>query len=132
MKNALIALGLIGILIAGGVIALRGSGTQAQANVLILPALSPYAVAGQAAFNTTCAACHGDNGIGSPQGPPLIHMIYEPGHHGDASFVRAVKQGVRAHHWPFGNMPAQPHVTDVELAAIIAFVREVQIANGIR
>lgn len=25
--------------------------------------------------------------------PPLIHIHYEPGHHGDSAFLRAVRQG---------------------------------------
>ena len=47
------------------------------------------------------------------------------------AFVMAARNGVRAHHWPFGNMAAVPEVTDAELAGIIRFVREVQVANGI-
>ena len=64
--------------------------------------------------------------------PPLVHRIYEPSHHGDMAFVLAARNGVRAHHWPFGDMPpvGQP-LTDGELAAIIAYVRELQRANGI-
>ena len=48
------------------------------------------------------------------------------------AFVLAARNGVRAHHWPFGDMPpvGQP-LTDGELAAIIAYVRELQRANGI-
>ncbi|WP_246413525.1 c-type cytochrome [Rubricella aquisinus] len=98
----------------------------------MIPPLSPLALAGQNSFNAQCAACHGENGFGSPQGPPLIHVIYEPSHHGDFAFVRAVQQGVRAHHWRFGNMPAQPQVSPNEIASIIAFIREVQVAHGIR
>lgn len=48
------------------------------------------------------------------------------------AFVLAARNGVRAHHWPFGNMTPVPGLTDPELAGIIRFVREVQVANGIR
>ncbi|KAB2849084.1 MAG: cytochrome c, partial [Hyphomicrobiaceae bacterium] len=65
------------------------------------------------------------------KGPPLIHRVYHPGHHGDAAFFLAAKQGVRQHHWRFGDMAALPHVSDQQLAAIVRFVREVQAANGI-
>ncbi|NJO35044.1 MAG: cytochrome c [Rhodospirillales bacterium] len=44
---------------------------------------------------------------------------------------RAVKTGVRQHHWRFGDMPPQPRVTEEQVAAIVGFVREVQTANGI-
>ena len=48
------------------------------------------------------------------------------------AFVLAARNGVRAHHWPFGNMPpVEQPLTDGELAAIIAYVRELQRANGI-
>lgn len=98
-----------------------------------LPArLSPAAERGQRAFDAVCADCHGPGGAGKMgYGPPLIHPIYEPSHHGDMAFVIAAARGVRAHHWPFGDMPAQPDVTPEEVQAIIAYVREVQRANGI-
>ncbi len=37
--------------------------------------------------------------------PRLVHKIYEPNHHADFAFQRAAAQGVKAHHWKFGNMP---------------------------
>lgn len=70
-------------------------------------------------------------GAGTEQGPPLVHRIYEPGHHADAAFHMAVRAGVRQHHWRFGNMPPQPQVSEAELRTIIRYVREVQRANGI-
>jgi hypothetical protein len=47
------------------------------------------------------------------------------------SFFLAVDQGVRAHHWKFGNMPAQEGLTKGDVTAIVAYVRELQRANGI-
>ena len=96
-----------------------------------VPELSPLAAAGRTAFAANCAGCHGANGGGAEQGPPLIHRIYNPGHHGDMAFVFAAGRGVTRHHWQFGDMPPQPQVTDADIAAIIRFVREVQQANGI-
>ncbi len=90
-------------------------------------------IAGQTLFSDNCAVCHGTAGVGSlGMGPPLIHRIYEPSHHGDMSFVLAAKRGVRAHHWRFGNMPPQPQISDQEIALITAYVRAVQRANGIQ
>ena len=86
---------------------------------------------GARVFEENCAACHGVNGAGTDQGPPLVHIIYEPSHHGDASFVAAVRVGVRQHHWKYGNMPRQPQITDRQIGQIIAYVRELQRANGI-
>lgn len=98
---------------------------------LFLPDYSMTARAGMVAFDGNCASCHGSNGIGTDKGPPLLHEIYNPGHHSDGSFVVSVKQGVRSHHWKFGNMPAQPQVNDQEITEIVRYVRELQAANGI-
>ena len=100
-------------------------------NVTLPASLTAAAQDGKILFERTCAACHGENAAGSDKGPPLVHKIYEPGHHGDQSFLLAARNGVRAHHWKFGNMPAQPGVRDVEAAAIVTYVRELQRANGI-
>jgi len=60
-----------------------------------------------------------------------VHAIYEPGHHGDLAFKRAAMNGVRAHHWPFGNMPPVQGITRADIGAIVAYVRALQRANGI-
>lgn len=97
-----------------------------------MPPLSPQAVLGQRSFDASCAKCHGTYGLGSTQGPPLLHPIYNPGHHSDESFLRAVRQGVRQHHWRFGDMAAQPQVSDDDVRLIVRYMRELQEANGIR
>ncbi|EAS50969.1 cytochrome c [Aurantimonas manganoxydans SI85-9A1] len=96
-----------------------------------IPPLSFRAERGQDLFAANCAACHGDNAGGTDQGPPLIHRIYEPNHHSDQAFLIAATQGTRAHHWGFGNMPPVEGVSQRQIADIVAYVREVQQANGI-
>ena len=123
---ALVALGLAAL----GAMYLQGVGGYAPVQVRI-PKLSALAQTGKAAFDTHCVWCHGVNAGGSNQGPPLVHDIYNPGHHDDTSFRLAPKRGVRAHHWPFGDMAPLPHVTDDDMTAIIGYVRELQRANGI-
>ncbi len=93
--------------------------------------LSGLAAAGKQIFDENCAACHGNNASGTDQGPPLIHDIYNPGHHPDESFQRAVSQGVRQHHWQFGNMPRQPQMPVEQTAMVIEYIRTLQAANGI-
>jgi mono/diheme cytochrome c family protein len=105
---------------------------DAPAQGILVPELTRVAEAGKRAFDANCASCHGANGLGTDKGPPLIHRIYNPGHHADESFFRAARDGVRRHHWNFGDMPAQPQVTEREVESILAYVREVQRANGIR
>jgi len=100
-------------------------------NGVIVPAVSGEALAGQAIFEANCASCHGINGVGTNKGPPLVHDIYNPGHHSDDAFYRAIRNGVHQHHWPFGNMPAQTQVSESQVAQILSYVRELQAAIGI-
>ena len=96
-----------------------------------VPDLSSLAQSGQSRFGTFCAQCHGASGQGSDKGPPLIHQIYHPGHHGDGAFYAAAKSGSRQHHWQFGNMPPVEGIADADIEAIVAYIRELQSANGI-
>ncbi len=105
--------------------------TAATVEVTVPADLSPLARQGKVVFDAVCAECHGVNASGTDTGPPLVHDIYNPGHHADIAFFRAVQLGVRQHHWPYGNMPAQPEVNEKEIGAIVRFVRELQEANGI-
>lgn len=106
---------------------------DAIVDVVVPTQLSARASQGQIYFNAVCASCHGANAAGQEGvAPPLVHRIYEPSHHGDMAFVLAARNGVRAHHWPFGDMPpVEQRLTDGELGAITAYVRELQRANGI-
>ena len=83
-------------------------------------------------FEAKCASCHGVNAAGKDGlAPPLIHKIYEPSHHADESFQRAVALGVQAHNWRFGNMLAIEGLTRGDVTMIITYIRELQRANGI-
>lgn len=82
-------------------------------------------------FTDNCARCHGDMADGTQLGPPLVHMLYEPGHHPDFTFHRAVSSGVIAHHWDFGDMPPVAGLSEDDVTKIIAHVRELQREGGI-
>jgi len=86
---------------------------------------------GETKFNTFCSRCHGPQGQGTNQGPPLVHKIYEPNHHADIAFQRAAAQGVRAHHWQFGNMPKIEGVVPEDVSQVIAYIRWLQRQAGI-
>ena len=94
-------------------------------------ALSDTARAGEELFNANCSVCHGVGATGTSQGPPLINRIYEPGHHPDFSIRNAVRQGVRQHHWVFGNMAPVAGVSSDDVEKIICYIREKQRADGI-
>lgn len=101
------------------------------AEEVAVPELSAAAARGQAIFEQNCATCHGRNASGTDKGPPLVHPIYEPSHHADLAFLLAARNGVRAHHWRFGSMPPVEGVTEREIEGVVAYVRELQRANGI-
>jgi len=86
---------------------------------------------GEELFNAFCASCHGVRARGTTMGPPLVHQIYEPSHHADAAFFRAAAQGVRAHHWEFGNMPKIAGTTPEDVKRIVQYVRWLQRQAGI-
>lgn len=105
---------------------------DAMVTVRVPASFSEQEQMGERAFNAACASCHGTNAQGRQDiAPPLIHKIYEPSHHGDASFVLAAQNGVRAHHWRFGDMPPVQGVTRAEVMDIVAYVRVLQRENGI-
>lgn len=94
--------------------------------------LSPNAEIGKTLYDANCVVCHAPNAVGQDGlAPPLVHRIYEPGHHGDESFQRAVALGVPAHHWRFGDMPPVEGLTRDDVSNIVAYIRELQRANGI-
>lgn len=114
--------------------AMHGAAAAAPATPaaqIVVPQLTASAALGEEFFTARCAACHGARAAGSKNGPPLIHPLYVPSHHGDYAFVSAARNGVKAHHWRFGDMKPVADVSDAQLGWIIAYVREVQRANGI-
>jgi mono/diheme cytochrome c family protein len=122
------------VLAIAGVVAFTyfNQGSRGAKTVAIrVPELSTQAKRGARAFESNCARCHGANAGGSDNGPPLVHRIYEPSHHDDIAIRRAVRLGVKPHHWRFGSMP-RIDVSNRELDGIITYIRELQQANGIR
>jgi len=136
MSNKLPAL-LIAALLFGGVAIIASKILTAESSAPLIvdvkvPQLTAKAKSGQRYFEKNCIECHGTNAAGSDQGPPLIHDIYNPGHHADAAFYLATQRGVRRHHWSFGDMPPQPQIKERHVSEILAYVRELQVANGIQ
>ena len=112
-------------------IACQGADDAGNSALAELPPTPAEHSRGESLYDANCAPCHGPKGSGTTQGPPLVHIIYEPGHHGDASFQVAVQRGVFAHHWRFGNMPPQPQVAAEDVPPIIGYVRWLQRQAGI-
>ena len=87
---------------------------------------------GRVLYTSNCARCHGGDLKGGPFGPPLLDAAYRPSEHPDATFARAVRDGVQPHHWNFGPMPPVDGLTDEQVKLITAFVRSEQQKVGIR
>ena len=94
--------------------------------------LMPNPAQGKRLYEKNCASCHGQDLKGSDKGPPFLHPVYEPSHHGDAAFQAAARYGSRAHHWKFGDMPPVQGISPDEVAHITAYVRQQQRLVGIQ
>jgi len=96
-----------------------------------IPVQDPILVAdGAVLYQASCAVCHGNDLRGTAIGPAHLSVIYNPDHHGNGAFASAVVNGVQAHHWGFGDMPAMPQITEDDFERIIAFIRESQRIEG--
>ncbi len=138
MKRLVVPLVVAGIVIA--VVAVSGDGgggDKPSANTMIsadqfnIPIQKAALVAeGKGLYQASCAACHGADLRGTELGPSHLSVVYQPGHHSDITFVLAARNGVRSHHWPFGDMAPVEGLSDTDLELIVAFVRETQRING--
>jgi mono/diheme cytochrome c family protein len=112
-------------------VVLAGCGTSSPGEGQPAAATDPEVIeVGADLYRASCAACHGADLRGTSNGPSHLSIVYEPNHHGDAAFQLAVQRGAPAHHWEFGNMPPIEGLSDNDVQAIIAFVRETQRAEG--
>lgn len=85
---------------------------------------------GEELFQANCAQCHGFDLRGTNTGPLLLSEVYEPNTHADGAFLVAVQSGSPQHHWNFGPMPPVPDLSEEDVEAIVAFVRERQRVEG--
>ena len=47
------------------------------------------------------------------------------------NFVSAIRNGVRSHHWSFGDMAPVENISDDEILKVIGYIRFIQRANDI-
>lgn len=81
---------------------------------------------GKISYQSNCMKCHGKNLSGTTKGPSLLDDVYKSSHHADLSFYYAVKNGVRQHHWQFGDMPMVTGVSPQSVSDIISYIRWMQ------
>jgi mono/diheme cytochrome c family protein len=105
-----------------------GTGPDAGTGIAVQdPAL---VATGEPLYQTNCAECHGSDLRGTDTGPSHLSVVYQPSHHADLAFMLAARNGVQQHHWPFGDMLPVPTLSDADLEAIVAYVRENQRISG--
>ena len=84
---------------------------------------------GKSDYQSYCMKCHGKKILGTAIGPSLLDDVYKPSHHADLSFYFAVKNGVRQHHWKFGDMPTIAGLAPQRVGDIISYIRWMQKTN---
>jgi mono/diheme cytochrome c family protein len=120
------ALALAGV-IATALAACSG-GSASDVNI---PVQDPDLVSsGADIYQASCASCHGTDLRGTEKGPSHLSAVYVPNHHSDAAFLLAVRNGSPQHHWRFGDMEPIDGLSDEDIVAITAFVRETQRVEG--
>lgn len=130
MRSSQVALLSSILLMLGVAPACSQSGGEPKASGTVASAPAEFRD-GEQKFNTNCSRCHGIGGVGTNQGPTFLHKVYEPNHHGDVAFQRAAANGVKAHHWQFGDMPKIDAVKSEDVDEIVQYVRWLQKQAGI-
>ncbi len=103
-----------------------------QATITVnVPNFSRQGREGLGLFGIYCASCHGENAAGTPFGPALVDKLYGISNHDDNRFRHVIVNGVKAHHWKFGDMPSINISRSFQRDRIIEYVRELQRANNI-
>ena len=105
-----------------------GGGSAGEVNIPEQPA--DLVSTGAEIYQAACAACHGTDLRGTDQGPSHLSAVYEPNHHSDAAFLLAVRNGSPQHHWRFGDMKPIDGLSEEDIVALTAFVREKQRVEG--
>lgn len=112
-------------------VALAGCGAISSDSDTGIDPQDPELVArGDELYAANCAQCHGEDLRGTDRGPSHLSRVYEPSHHADGSFQLAVQLGAVEHHWDFGPMPPVEGLSEADVEAIVAFVRETQRIEG--
>jgi cytochrome c len=133
---ALVVIGVVIVVLSGG----SGGGSSAEGmprdpmtgkTEFNIPVQDPQLVSeGEPLYQANCAACHGLDLRGTAVGSPHLSVIYNPEHHSDGSFALAVVNGVKAHHFGFGDMPPIPTVSEDDFVRILSYIRETQRTEG--
>lgn len=81
---------------------------------------------GEAHYDLTCIACHGENGKGSVPGAPDFTNGWEPLTKDDETLLRSMHEGMQSPGSPLG-MPPMGAMEDMsmdDLADVLAYIRK--------
>jgi mono/diheme cytochrome c family protein len=92
--------------------------------------MSSTAQLGENVYNYRCRSCHGPLGLGAVGGPPLATGEFAESIYPDTQMAQAILSGAPQKNYDYGRMPAQPDISDQDLRATIAFLREIQTLHG--
>ena len=115
-----------GVLAVSGLVVACGS----TESVPVGAAVSGADADGANIYAVSCASCHGADLRGTDKGPSHLSIVYEPNHHGDASFRSAIANGASQHHWNFGDMEPIEGLSEDQVEAVITFIRAEQERLG--
>ncbi len=131
MRGRIVGVGLVPLVLVLIVTACGGAASTQPSSVSSGP-LSPDAARGKAKFDSTCAACHGNNAKGMPGlGKDLTTSTFAKGL-SDADLIAFIKKGrlvsdpantTKVEMPPKGGNAA---FTDQDLADIVAYIRTLQ------
>lgn len=123
MRGRRTAAGIVAVVMG---VAACGGGTPAD-----LPTGAALLAQGADVYTNACATCHGEELGGTTAGPPLLAELYAPGRLSDEAMAAAVVDGVPQQYWTFGPMPGVGGLSEVDVAAVVAFVRDEQQRAGL-
>lgn len=86
---------------------------------------------GAALYEQHCGGCHGVDLKGTDRGPSQLSVVYAPDHHPDESYRSAIANGVKAHHWSFGDMAPVKDLSPDEVDELISYIRAQQDQHGL-
>ncbi|WP_298922166.1 cytochrome c [uncultured Roseobacter sp.] len=105
------------------------SAETAAVTVSVPATLSGNAQVGKVTFD---ANCHSSNTVNQLEiAPSPIHAIHQPSHHGDEVSQSASAVGMRGRQRPIRSMPPVEGCKRSDVQMILAYVRDLQGANGI-
>ena len=119
-RRVIVSASLLTLLIAGGACGEGGGDIEGDA-----------VARGEVLFTSNCVVCHGEQAMGNPNGPPLVHELYAADSYSDEEFRTAVNEGVPQRHWDAGAMPSMRGLSDEQIDDIIAYVHEKQREAGL-